>query len=111
LHQLWREEVVGWSGKYRTPLQSFPLVPRPLGGVPPFVWHWSIRTPEVAELGAYYGDGFFADHIFWPPSHTKRMVALYRQRFEHYGHGSADQAIVGLGGQIFMRPNSQDAVA
>lgn len=39
------------------------------------------------------------------------MVQLYRQRFEHYGHGSADQAIVGLGGQVFMRPNSQDAVA
>jgi hypothetical protein len=38
------------------------------------------------------------------------MVGLYRQRFEHYGHGSADQAIVGLGGQVFMRKNSQDAV-
>ena len=38
------------------------------------------------------------------------MVALYRRRFEHYGHGSADQAIVGLGGQVFMRKNSQDAV-
>ena len=42
-------------------------------------------------------------------SHTKQMVQLYRRRFEHYGHGSADQAIVGLGGQVFMRP-SQDAV-
>jgi hypothetical protein len=39
------------------------------------------------------------------------MVHLYRQRFEHHGHGSADQAIVGLGGQVFMRPNSQDAVS
>lgn len=29
---------------------------------------------------------------------------------EHYGHGRADQAIVGLGGQAFMRKNSQDAV-
>ena len=38
------------------------------------------------------------------------MVELYRQRFEHYGHGTADQAIVGLGGQVFMRKNSQDAV-
>jgi hypothetical protein len=38
------------------------------------------------------------------------MVGLYRQRFEHYGHGGADQAIVGLGGQVFMRANSQDAV-
>jgi len=111
LRRLWREEVVDWTGNYRTALQGFTLAPRPLDGVPPFVWHGSIRTPEVAELAAYYGDGFFHNHIFWPPSHTKRMVQLYRQRFEHYGHGSADQAIVGLGGQVFMRPNSQDAVA
>jgi hypothetical protein len=39
------------------------------------------------------------------------MVRLYRQRFEHYGHGSAAEAIIGLGGQVFMRKNSQDAVA
>jgi hypothetical protein len=38
------------------------------------------------------------------------MVALYRQRFEHYGHGTPEQAIVGLGGHVFMRPNSQDAI-
>jgi hypothetical protein len=38
------------------------------------------------------------------------MVEFYRRRYEHYGHGSADQAIVGLGGQVFMRKNSQDAV-
>ena len=110
LHRLWREEVVDWEGKYRTPLQGFTSTPRPLDGVPPFVWHGSIRSPEIAEQAAYYGDGFFANHIFWPASHTERMVRLYRQRFEHYGHGSADQAIVGLGGQAFMRRNSQDAV-
>jgi hypothetical protein len=74
------------------------------------VWHGSIRTPEIAEQAAYYGDGFFANHIFWPKEHTATMVGLYRQRFEHYGHGRADQAIVGLGGQVFMRPNSQDAI-
>jgi hypothetical protein len=38
------------------------------------------------------------------------MVEFYRRRFEHYGHGTADQAIVGLGGQVFMRKSSQDAV-
>ena len=38
------------------------------------------------------------------------MVQFYRRRFEHYGHGTAAQAIVGLGGQVFMRRNSQDAV-
>jgi putative FMN-dependent luciferase-like monooxygenase len=110
LHKLWREDVVDWEGRFRTPLQSFTSTPRPLDGVPPFVWHGSIRSPEIAEQAAYYGDGFFANHIFWPASHTERMVALYRSRFEHYGHGSADQAIVGLGGQVFMRKNSQDAV-
>ena len=110
LRRLWREEVVDWEGKFRTPLQGFTLAPRPLDGVPPFVWHGSIRTPEIAELAAYYGDGFFANHIFWPPSHTQRMVQLYRRRFAHYGHGTPAQAIVGLGGQVFMRKNSQDAV-
>lgn len=109
LRRLWREDVVDWEGNFRTPLQGFTATPRPLDGVPPFVWHGSIRSPEIAEQAAYYGDGFFANHIFWPAEHTKRMVGLYRQRFEHYGHGSADQAIVGLGGQVFMRKNSQDA--
>ena len=110
LHKLWREDVVNWEGKFRTPLQGYTSAPRPLDGVPPFVWHGSIRSPEIAEQAAYYGDGFFHNHIFWPPSHAARLVALYRQRFEHYGHGTADQAIVGLGGQVFMRKNSQDAI-
>ncbi|MBB1483243.1 LLM class flavin-dependent oxidoreductase [Tessaracoccus sp. MC1865] len=110
LHALWREEVVNFEGKYRTPLHGFTSTPRPLDGIPPFVWHGSIRSPEIAEQAAYYGDGFFHNNIFWPSSHTKRMVELYRRRFEHYGHGTADQAIVGLGGQVFMRKNSQDAV-
>lgn len=110
LHRLWREDVVTWEGKFRTPLQQFTATPRPLDGVPPFVWHGSIRSPQIAEQAAFYGDGFFHNNIFWPISHTKQMVELYRRRFEHYGHGRADQAIVGLGGQAFMRRNSQDAV-
>lgn len=110
LHKLWREDVVDWEGKFRTPLQSFTATPRPLDGVPPFVWHGSIRSPEIAEQAAYYGDGFFHNNIFWPMEHTRKMVDLYRRRYAHYGHGTADQAIVGLGGQVFMRRNSQDAV-
>ena len=103
LRRLWREDVVDWEGKFRTPLQGYTSTPRPLDGVAPFVWHGSIRSPEIAEQAAYYGDGFFHNHIFWPASHTKQMVELYRRRFEHYGHGPADHAIVGLGGQFFMR--------
>jgi putative FMN-dependent luciferase-like monooxygenase len=111
LHRLWREDYVDWQGRFRTPLQGFQSTPRPLDDVPPFVWHGSIRTPEIAEQAAFYGDGFFANNIFWPKEHYMRLIGLYRQRFEHYGHGRADQAIVGLGGQAFMRKNSQDAVS
>ncbi|MFC6324633.1 LLM class flavin-dependent oxidoreductase [Microbacterium koreense] len=110
LHRLWREDVVDWEGKFRSPLQGFTSTPRPLDGVPPFVWHGSIRTPEIAEQAAYYGDGFFANSIFWPAEHYQRLITLYRQRYAHYGHGAPEEAIVGLGGQVFMRTNSQDAV-
>ncbi|MBA8816470.1 putative FMN-dependent luciferase-like monooxygenase [Microbacterium halimionae] len=111
LHKLWHEDVVDWEGRFRTPLQGFTSTPRPLDGVAPFVWHGSIRTPEIAEQAAYYGDGFFANNIFWPKEHYQRLISLYRQRYAHYGHGTPEQAIVGLGGQAFMRAKSQDAVA
>ena len=88
LHRLWREDVVDAQGKFRTPLQGFTSIPRPLDDVPPFVWHGSIRTPEIAEQAAYYGDGFFANNIFWPKEHYMRLIQFYRQRYAHYGHGT-----------------------
>lgn len=109
LRRLWREENVDWQGKFRTPLQGFTSTPRPLDGTAPFVWHGSIRSPEIAEQAAFYGDGFFHNHIFWNIEHTQQMVNLYRQRFEHYGHGRADQAIVGLGGQVFIADSEAEA--
>ncbi|MCT1615545.1 LLM class flavin-dependent oxidoreductase [Kocuria indica] len=110
LYRLWREQSVNYSGRFRTPLQGFTATPRPLDDVPPFVWHGSIRSPEIPEQAAFYGDGFFHNNIFWNKEHTERMVDFYRQRYEYYGHGSYDQAIVGLGGQVFMAKNSQDAI-
>ena len=90
LHRLWREDVVDGDGKFRTPLQGFTSIPRPLDDVPPFVWHGSIRTPEIAEQAAYYGDGFFANNIFWPKEHYMRLIRFYRQRYAHYGHGTRE---------------------
>lgn len=110
LHELWHKDVVDWEGRFRTPLQAFTSTPRPLDGVPPFVWHGSIRSPEIAEQAARYGDGFFANNIFWPREHFMRLIELYRERFAHHGHGTPEQAVVGLGGHVFIRRNSQDAV-
>src|SRR3954467_9430705 len=109
LHRLWREDVVDWEGSFRTPLQGFTPIPRPLDDVPPFVWHGAIRTPEIPEQAAFYGNGYFANHILAPNFHFKPLVDFYRQRFEHYGHGRAQDAVVGLGGQAFIAPRSQDA--
>ena len=92
LRQLWDQDVVDWQGRFRTPLQGFTSTPRPLDGVAPFVWHGSIRSPEIAEQAAYYGDGFFHNNIFWPKEHTARMVAavpapLRALRPRHRGPG------------------------
>ena len=107
LRRLWREDVVDWQGKFRTPLQSFTSTPQPLDGVPPFVWHGSIRSPEIAEQAAYYGDGFFHNNIFAPKEHVQRMIDLYRTRSSTTG----TDLPVGLGAQIYMRKRSQDAIA
>ncbi|WP_297008747.1 LLM class flavin-dependent oxidoreductase [uncultured Corynebacterium sp.] len=94
LRRLWREENMNWKGEFRTPLQGFTSTPRPLDGAPPFVWYGSIRSPEIAEQAAHYGDGFFHDNIFWNIEHTRRMVRLYHQRFEHYGRGAREEAVL-----------------
>jgi putative FMN-dependent luciferase-like monooxygenase len=109
LHTLWRNDVVDWEGKFRSPLRGFTSTPRPLDDVPPFVWHGSIRTPQIAEQAAFYGDGFFANNLFAPNGHFAPLVNHYRQRYAHYGHGAPEQAIVGLGGQAFIARRSQDA--
>src|SRR4028119_263456 len=57
LRRLWTGDVGDSSGRYRPPLQGFTSTPRPLDGVPPFVWHGSIRSPQIAEQAAYYRHG------------------------------------------------------
>ncbi|MDR1512310.1 MAG: LLM class flavin-dependent oxidoreductase, partial [Propionibacteriaceae bacterium] len=73
-------------------------------------WHGSIRSPQIAEQAAAYGDGFFANNIFWPKGHFQRLIEFYRERYEAYGHGSKKQAVVGLGGQTYIAKTSQAAV-
>src|ERR1700746_1511016 len=74
LHRLWREDVVDWEGKYRTSLQGFTAVPRPLDDVPPFVWHGSIPTPGSAGQGGVQGGAHFANNILAPNLHFRPLV-------------------------------------
>jgi putative FMN-dependent luciferase-like monooxygenase len=109
LRRLWREENLTWRGVFRSGLEEFTSVPRPLNGHAPFVWHGAVRSPEVADLAAHYGDGFFANNLFGPMEHFGRLVDRYRARYASFGHGNAAHAPVGVGGQIFVKSNSQDA--
>jgi putative FMN-dependent luciferase-like monooxygenase len=110
LRRLWREEVVDWSGQYRGALQGFTATPRPLDGVPPFVWHGATQSEGTADLAARHGDGFFASNTYLPVAHFARIIAVFRQRYADHGHGRAEDAIVGVGGYVFVRPSSQRAV-
>lgn len=113
LRRLWDEEVVTWKGRFRTPLDAFTATPRPLDGVPPFVWHGSIRSPEIAEQAAVHGDGFFVNNLFMTHEYFQRYVDFYRERYAKHlaagTHGGPEGGIVGAGGALYVKPNSQDA--
>ena len=109
LRRLWDEDVVDWTGQFRASLQGFTSTPRPLNGKPPRVWHGSIRSPEIIDQAARYGDGFFVNNLFMPTEHFVRSVKLYRRLWSEYGHGRPQDAIVGAGASLFIRKNSQDA--
>ncbi|WP_067778685.1 CE1758 family FMN-dependent luciferase-like monooxygenase [Actinomyces vulturis] len=110
LHRLWREDVVDWEGQFRTPLQSFTSTPRPLHDVAPFVWHGAIRSVQTTEQAAFYGDGFFANNLFWPQRHTHSMISMYRQRWNHYQADSQHTGFVGIGGHAFMNKDADKAI-
>jgi len=110
LYRLWHEDSVDWDGDFRTPLEGCTVSPRPMDGEPPFVWHATSRFPEIAEQAAMFGDGMFVSNMIACIPQFAALVAVYRQAWEEYGHGRADQALVSLGGHIFVAKTSQDAV-
>ena len=111
LRRLWREDVVDWEGKFRTPLQGFTSTPAPAGRRPavrvarldPLARRSPSRPPTTATASSPTTSS-------GPPSTPGRWSSCTGERYAHYGHGTPEQAIVGLGGQVFMRKNSQDAV-
>ncbi len=110
LRRLWDEDKVTWSGRFRSPLNGFTAMPRPLNGTAPFVWHSSIKSPEMAQQAGKHGDGFFMNNLFVPIDFASRYVEYYRGLYAQHGHGRAEDAIVGTGGAIYVRTRSQDAV-
>ena len=104
LRRLWREDVVDWEGRFRTPLQGFTVHAAPAGRraavrlarLDPqpadrragrLLRRRLLRQPHLLAGGAHPADGRVL------PAAASSTTATAR----------ADQAIVGLGGQVFMR--------
>ena len=109
LRRLWREDVVDWEGAFRTPLQGFTSIPRPSMSAAVRVARFD---PDAGDrrAGRLLRDGYFANHSSGAEFHFRTLVNFYRERFAHYGHGTPEQAIVGLGGHAFIARRSQDAL-
>jgi alkanesulfonate monooxygenase SsuD/methylene tetrahydromethanopterin reductase-like flavin-dependent oxidoreductase (luciferase family) len=107
--QLWREDRVTWSGKFRPSLTDAEALPRPLQQ-PIRVWHGSATSRQSVDLAAQFGDPLFSANVTNPIDSYAELIDYYRERWEFYGHDPAD-ALVGAGSAgFYVARDSQDAV-
>jgi alkanesulfonate monooxygenase SsuD/methylene tetrahydromethanopterin reductase-like flavin-dependent oxidoreductase (luciferase family) len=109
LKQLWTEENVTWSGRYRPPLTNVTTQPRPFQPFIP-VWHGSASSPLSTELAAKYGEPLFSSNSFHPQAKYKALIDHYRERFAYYGHDPS-KAIVGSGtSSLYISDTAEEAI-
>ncbi|MBU8852396.1 LLM class flavin-dependent oxidoreductase [Priestia megaterium] len=109
LKQLWTEENVTWSGRYRPPLTNVTTQPRPFQPSIP-VWHGSASSPLSTELAAKYGEPLFSSNSFHPQAKYKALIDHYRERFAYYGHDPS-RAIVGSGASsLYISNTTEEAI-
>ncbi|WP_329110307.1 LLM class flavin-dependent oxidoreductase [Micromonospora sp. NBC_01699] len=108
--QLWRQDRVTASPRFRPELNRAEVWPRPLQQ-PIRVWHGSATSRESVDLAARYGDPLFSANVTNPIEPYAELVRYYRQRWAEYGHDPAT-AVVGAGtAGYYAARRSQDAVA
>jgi alkanesulfonate monooxygenase SsuD/methylene tetrahydromethanopterin reductase-like flavin-dependent oxidoreductase (luciferase family) len=107
--QIWRQDKVTASPRFRPALRDAEVWPRPLQR-PIRVWHGSATSKESVDLAARYGDPLFSANVTNPIEPYAELVRHYRQRWADYGHDPAD-ALVGAGtAGYYATRNSQDAI-
>ena len=108
--QIWRNDKVTASPKFRPELLDAEVWPRPFQH-PVRVWHGSATSRESVDLAARYGDPLFSANVTNPIEPYAELIRYYRERWEHYGHDPA-QAAVGAGtAGFYAAPTSQQALA
>lgn len=107
--QLWENDSVTWSGRFRPSLTEAKALPRPLQ--PRLrIWHGSATSRESADYAALHGDPLFSANVTYAVDPYAELVEHYRERWVAYGHDPAE-ALVGAGTAGFLiTENSQAAI-
>jgi alkanesulfonate monooxygenase SsuD/methylene tetrahydromethanopterin reductase-like flavin-dependent oxidoreductase (luciferase family) len=108
LRQLWSQENVTWSGRYREPVTGLTTQPRPFQEHIR-VWHGSATSRQTTELAARYGDPLYSANGFFPTQQYQDLIDHYRERWAHYGHPGQPLVATGFPA-LLIRKSSQDAL-
>jgi alkanesulfonate monooxygenase SsuD/methylene tetrahydromethanopterin reductase-like flavin-dependent oxidoreductase (luciferase family) len=108
--QIWRNDSVTASPRFRPALQDAEVWPRPLQH-PIRVWHGSATSKESVDLAAKYGDPLFSANVTNPIEPYAELVSYYRERWVHYGHDPADAAVGAGSAGYYASRDSQEAIS
>jgi alkanesulfonate monooxygenase SsuD/methylene tetrahydromethanopterin reductase-like flavin-dependent oxidoreductase (luciferase family) len=108
LCRLWPGEPIQWEGRFRSPINGQPLMPRPLqqDGVAP-VWVGGGSSSDTAIIAAELGLKLMLPSAFGPPEKFREAVDIYLEHFAAAGHQHAPE--VGACWHVNVSPKSQDA--
>ena len=103
--RLLTEDEVTWSGKFRTPLDSVRLQPRPIQEPTTAIWVGGGLSHVSAELAAELGLPLLLPSLFrWPEDYLE-VANHYRSKSAEAGN----QARVGFPSYVHVAPTSQEA--
>ncbi|WP_077212197.1 LLM class flavin-dependent oxidoreductase [Bacillus dakarensis] len=107
LLKLNRQEIVTWSGKYRSPLRDAEIAPRPAQEEIP-VWLGVGGSPESAIRAGKFGVGMAMAILRGDPLRFKHLVDIYRKTGLEAGH-SPESLKVGVTGHAFLAKSTEEA--
>ncbi|MFC9083910.1 LLM class flavin-dependent oxidoreductase [Streptomyces sp. NPDC057062] len=108
--QIWRQDKVTVSPRFRPPLRDAEVWPRPYQQ-PIRVWHGSATSKESVDLAARYGDPLFSANVTNPIEPYAELIRYYRERWEHYGHDPAGIAVGAGTAGLYVARTSQKALS
>jgi alkanesulfonate monooxygenase SsuD/methylene tetrahydromethanopterin reductase-like flavin-dependent oxidoreductase (luciferase family) len=108
--QLWRQDKVTASTRFRPALKDAEVWPRPYQH-PVRVWHGSATSKDSVDLAARYGDPLFSANVTHPIEPYAELIRHYRERWDHYGHDPARIAVGAGTAGVYVARTTQEAIA